>query len=136
MGKLINGAWITGENLKAAEALAYEKSDGKFERGTAGFRNRVIEDGSAGPSGEAGFRAEPDRYHLFAALNCPWPHRALIYRMAKSLDKDIALSLPAPTRTDQGWVFSNNVSSGLNNKNGSAGRSGEHICHPPPVQQH
>jgi putative glutathione S-transferase len=105
MGKLIQGDWITDDKLKAKEAAEYQRAGGKFERGTAGFRNWVTADGSAGPSGLAGFKAEAGRYHLFAALNCPWAHRTLIYRKVKNLDNVISLSLAAPARTDQGWVF-------------------------------
>ena len=105
MGKLIEGQWITDEKLKAAEALAYKKSGGNFQRGTATFRHWVTVDGLAGPSGDAGFKAEPGRYHLFAAINCPWAHRTLIYHQVKKLEPLIGLSLVAPLRTDQGWVF-------------------------------
>lgn len=31
----------------------------------------LLVDGSAGPSGEAGFKAEPGRYHLYVSLACP-----------------------------------------------------------------
>lgn len=106
MGKLINGQWVTDEQLQAAEALAYKKADGKFQRASAGFRHWVTADGRPGPNGTGGFRAEPHRYHLYAALNCPWAHRTLIYRRVKQLDDIISVSLAAPTRTDQGWVFS------------------------------
>jgi len=105
MRKLIQGEWITDDKLKALEAAQYQRAGGKFERGTAGFRSWISKDGSAGPSGLAGFKAEAGRYHLFAALNCPWAHRTLIYRKIKSLDSVISLSLAAPARTDQGWVF-------------------------------
>ena len=105
MGKLIQGEWITDDKLKDAEVAAYHRAGGKFERGTAGFRNWITADGSAGPGGLAGFKAEAGRYHLFAALNCPWAHRTLIYRKVKNLDNVISLSLTAPARTDQGWVF-------------------------------
>lgn len=105
MGKLIQGEWITDDKLKAAETAEYLRAGGKFERGTAGFRNWVTADGSAGPSGLSGFKAEAGRYHLFAALNCPWAHRTLIYRKIKKLDSIVSLSLAAPARTDQGWVF-------------------------------
>ena len=37
--------------------------NGEFIRSESGFRNWVTKDGSAGPTGEAGFAAEPGRYH-------------------------------------------------------------------------
>lgn len=105
MGKLIDGSWVTDETLIAAETKQYEQAGGRFQRGRAGFRNWVSADGSAGPTGEGGYRAEAGRYHLFAALNCPWAHRTLIYRQLKGLTGLISLSLAAPLRTEQGWVF-------------------------------
>ena len=105
MGKLINGEWITDHKLQKVEQNAYKKSAGKFQRGTARFRNWITIDGEAGPTGQPGFKAEAGRYHLFAALNCPWAHRTLIYRKIKKLDNVIGLSLVAPARTEQGWVF-------------------------------
>lgn len=61
MGKLIQGEWATDDKLKAAEVAEYQRAGGKFERGSAGFRNWVTADGSAGPSGLAGFKAAPAR---------------------------------------------------------------------------
>ena len=105
MGKLVDGKWLNDEQLLAFEQQQYKAVNGRFQRGTSVFRNWITADGSAGISGEAGFKAEPNRYHLFAALNCPWAHRTLIYRQVKKLDAIIGLSLVTPLRTDDGWVF-------------------------------
>ncbi|MDD1781123.1 glutathione S-transferase family protein [Enterovibrio sp. ZSDZ35] len=105
MGKLIEGRWLTDDELREWETQQYAEANGRFVRGVAKFRNWVTPNGEAGPSGEAGFKAEADRYHLFAALNCPWAHRTLIYRKVKGLENVIGLSLVAPLRTEQGWVF-------------------------------
>ena len=105
MGKLVEGRWLTDEQLVAAEAKQYKGAKGRFQRGTAKFRNWITVDGESGPTGEGGFPAEAGRYHLFAALNCPWAHRTLVYRSIKQLEPLISLSLVAPLRTDQGWVF-------------------------------
>jgi len=105
MGKLIDGKWLDDEQLLAFEQLQYKEANGRFQRGTAQFRHWITNDGSAGISGEAGFKAEPGRYHLFAALNCPWAHRTLIYRSVKQLDGVVSLSLVKPLRTNDGWVF-------------------------------
>ena len=51
------------------------------------FRNWITKDGSAGPTGEAGFKAEPNRYHLYVSLACPWASRALIMRSLKGLER-------------------------------------------------
>ena len=54
------------------KSVANEK--GEFVRKPSSFRNFVTADGSSG------FPAEPDRYHLYVSLACPWAHRTLIYR--------------------------------------------------------
>ncbi len=79
--------------------------DGRFIRESSTFRHWITPDGSAGPTGEAGFRAAPGRYHLYVALNCPWACRALIYRKLKKLEDVISLSITAPEFTDQGYGF-------------------------------
>ncbi|NGO00278.1 glutathione S-transferase family protein [Grimontia sp. S25] len=107
MGKLIEGRWLTDDQLREWEEKQYSEANGRFVRGVAKFRNWVTATGDAGPSGEAGFKAEAGRYHLFAALNCPWAHRTLIYRKVKGLENVVGLSLVAPLRTEQGWVFDN-----------------------------
>ncbi|KAK8945582.1 hypothetical protein KSP40_PGU013178 [Platanthera guangdongensis] len=42
--------------------------------------------------------------HLYAALPCPWAHRALIVRALRSLETAIPLSLASPGR-DASWEF-------------------------------
>jgi len=105
MGKLIEGVWLNDAELTEFEAKQYQQANGHFQRGTAGFRNWVTKGGLAGPTGISGFKAEAGRYHLFAALNCPWAHRTLIYRNVKKLQDIIGLSIVTPLRNEQGWVF-------------------------------
>lgn len=105
MGKLVHGRWLTDDELAAAEASQYAEAKGRFQRGDAKFRNWLTVSGEPGPSGDGGFPAEAGRYHLFAAINCPWAHRTLIYRVIKQLQPLISLSFVAPLRTDRGWVF-------------------------------
>jgi putative glutathione S-transferase len=105
MGKLVDGKWLNDTQLLAFEQQQYKEANGRFQRGTSVFRNWVTPNGSAGISGVEGFKAEANRYHLFAALNCPWAHRTLIYRQVKKLETIIGLSLVTPLRTDDGWVF-------------------------------
>ena len=80
-------------------------SEGRFEREDAGFRNWVSANGSAGPSGIGGFKAEPNRYHLYVSLACPWAHRTTIYRKLKGLEDMISLSIVHPFMGDKGWTF-------------------------------
>lgn len=98
MGLLVDGQWVdqwydTGSN------------DGKFARSESQFRNWVTADGSAGPSGEGGFKAEADRYHLYVSLVCPWAHRTLILRKLKGLDSMITVSVVNPYMREHGWTF-------------------------------
>src|SRR3546814_1827369 len=78
MGLLIDGVWHD-------KWYDTKKSGGRFERQQSAFRNWITPDGSAGPSGCAGFKAEPGRYHLYVSLACPWAHRTLILRKLKGL---------------------------------------------------
>jgi len=98
MGLLVDGQWQD----KWYDTKA---SEGRFEREDAGFRNWVTADGSAGPSGIGGFKAEPNRYHLYVSLACPWAHRTTIYRKLKGLEDMVSLSIVHPFMGDKGWTF-------------------------------
>lgn len=78
---------------------------GEFVRWESRFRNWITPTGEAGPSGEAGFRAEPGRYHLYVSLACPWAHRTLIYRVLKRLQEVITISVVHPVMPKESWVF-------------------------------
>ncbi len=97
MGLLVNGQW---------QDKWYESQKGEFVREDAIFRNWVTADGSAGPSGQAGFAAESGRYHLFVSLACPWAHRTLIFRELKELQDHIGVTIVDAKMLDHGWVFS------------------------------
>lgn len=97
---MIEGKWTTDED---ASALSF--ADGRFHRAPSVIRHWVTPDGAPGPTGEGGFKAEANRYHLFVSLNCPWAHRTLIFRVLKGLTDGIGVSVTLPRRTDQGWVF-------------------------------
>ncbi|AKS43412.1 glutathione S-transferase family protein [Wenzhouxiangella marina] len=98
MGLLVDGEWKD-------EWYDTESTGGRFERSKAAFRNWVTADGSAGPTGEGGFKAEPGRYHLYVALACPWAHRTLIFRKLKGLESMISLSVVNPIMREHGWTF-------------------------------
>jgi len=98
MGLLVDGKWHdVWYDTKA--------SKGRFVRSEAPFRNWVTADGSAGPSGRGGFRAEPNRYHLYVGFACPWAHRTLIMRKLKGLDSMIGVSAVNSYMGEQGWTF-------------------------------
>jgi putative glutathione S-transferase len=69
------------------------------------FRNWITADGSAGPTGKGGFKAEAGRYHLYVSLACPWAHRTLIFRKLKGLEDMISVDVVSPLMYDKGWVF-------------------------------
>src|SRR3546814_6273913 len=74
-------------------------------RSESQFRNWITADGSAGPSGEGGFKAEPGRYHLYVSLACPWAHRVLIMRALKGLEDMISISVVHWLMVEDGWTF-------------------------------
>ena len=78
---------------------------GEFIRSESKFRNWITKDGSAGPGGDSGFAAEPDRYHLYVSYACPWAHRTLIFRALKGLQNVISVSVVHPLMPAQSWVF-------------------------------
>ena len=85
--------------------LAARIRQGEFIRGASGFRNWVTVDGSPGPSGEGGFVAQPDRYHLYVSYACPWAHRTLIFLTLKGLHNAISVSVLNPIMSAGGWQF-------------------------------
>ncbi|MER2226249.1 MAG: glutathione S-transferase family protein [Carnobacterium sp.] len=98
MGLLVDGKWHD-------QWYDTEGNGGRFIRQESQFRNWITPDGSAGPTGEAGFKAEPGRYHLYIALACPWANRALIMRNLKGLEEMISVSIVNPLMAENGWTF-------------------------------
>ena len=93
MGLLVDGEWHDRwYNTK--------DSGGRFIRKDAAFRDWVRADGSTS------FKPEPNRYHLYVSLACPWAHRTLIFRRLKGLEKLISISVVDPLMLERGWVFS------------------------------
>ncbi|MBI4048812.1 MAG: glutathione S-transferase family protein [Devosia nanyangense] len=113
MGLLIDGQWST-------QWYDTKKTGGTFERAAASFRNWVTPDGSAGPTGTGGFKAEAGRYHLYVSLACPWAHRTLIYRKLKGLEDLITVSIVSPKMPDEtGWAFTGEMGSTADTINGA-----------------
>ncbi|WMB27804.1 glutathione S-transferase family protein [Streptococcus didelphis] len=98
MGLLVDGKWQD-------KWYDTKSTGGKFERSQTQFRNWVTADGSAGPTGQAGFKAESGRYHLYISLACPWASRTLIMRKLKGLEEHISLSIVNPYMLEHGWTF-------------------------------
>ncbi len=92
MGHLLNGAWTDKDVLT-------ENQNGMYVKQPSVFRNTITADGASG------FPAETGRYHLYAAVSCPWAHRTVVYRVLKKLQGIITLTNVAQTVNGQGWTF-------------------------------
>ena len=98
MGLLQEGRWVD-------KWYNTKDTGGRFMRRASQFRNWITSDGSPGPSGEGGFKAEAGRYHLYVSLACPWAHRTLIFRALKGLEGMISLSIVHWYMGENGWTF-------------------------------
>jgi len=98
MGLLFDGKW---------QDKWYEtkSNGGRFVRSESQFRNWITPDGSAGPTGKAGFEAKAGRYHLYVSYACPWAHRTLIMLALKGLTDMIDVSVVGMTMLENGWTF-------------------------------
>jgi putative glutathione S-transferase len=112
MGLLVDGIWRD-------EQPGERTPDGHFVRPATRFRNWVTQDGSAGPTGEAGFPAARDRYHLYVALPCPWAHRTVIMRMLKGLEDVVSMSVLEPLYGPHGWRFGTSADTTPDTVNGA-----------------
>ncbi len=98
MGLLVDGEWRD-------QWYDTKATGGRFKRDISRFRNWITADGRAGPTGASGFKAEPDRYHLYVSYACPWAHRTLIFRRLKGLEDMIPLSVVHWYMAENGWTF-------------------------------
>ncbi len=93
MGQLVNGAW-TNENV-----IKEFDQRGLYVKKPSAFRQAISRDGATG------FKAQAGRYHLYAAISCPWAHRAVLFRALKKLQEVIGLTYGASHSEGQGWWF-------------------------------
>lgn len=98
MGLLQQGRWVD-------RWYDTQKTGGKFQRQPSAFRHWITPDGSAGRSGDKGFKADKNRYHLYVSLACPWAHRTLIFRSLKRLETFIPVTVVSPLMLQNGWAF-------------------------------
>lgn len=73
---------------------------GSFDRRPTSFRQSL--------SGEAQspFQPQPDRYHLYVSLACPWAHRTLLTRKLKGLEHVISVDVVDTFLAEGGWTLS------------------------------
>ena len=93
MGILVNGKWSDEPP---------PPTDGRFARTESRFRHHVT---AGGDVATGGFKAEPGRYHLYVAYNCPWAHRVMIFRALKGLEGMVSMSIALPNDRINGWRF-------------------------------
>ncbi len=98
MGLLVEGKW-------QSDAGKWADSKGRMQRPDSTLRNWITPDGSPGPTGRGGFKAEAGRYHLYIARACPWAHRTAIFRELKGLQEMIGLSVTHWLMLENGWTF-------------------------------
>ena len=113
MGLLVDGIWRDEQHSERT-------NDGRFLRPSTRFRNWITEDGRAGPSGEGGFAAARDRYHLYVALACPWAHRTVIMRTLKGLEEVVSMSIVEPLYGPHGWRFGTSPGTTPDSVNGAS----------------
>lgn len=98
MGLMVDGQWTD-------QWYDTKASNGRFVRSESQFRHWITPGGEAGPSGDAGFKAEAGRYHLYVSLACPWAHRTLIMRSLKGLEEMISVDVVDALMLDDGWTL-------------------------------
>jgi glutathionyl-hydroquinone reductase len=98
MGLLVDGVWQD-------RWYDTKSTGGRFVRSDTAFHNWITADGTPGPSGMGGFKAEAGRYHLYLSLACPWAHRTLIMRKLKGLEDMIGISIVHWLMLEDGWTF-------------------------------
>ncbi len=98
MGRMVDGVWHGKDDFPT-------DGGGHFTRPDSVLRNWVTADGSPGPTGRGGFKAEPGRYHLYIARACPWAHRTMIFRALKGLEAMIDYSVTHWLMLEDGWTF-------------------------------
>lgn len=98
MGLLVDGKWVD-------QWYDTKKSQGKFVRSEAIFRNWIYSSDQYDANQTEHFPAESGRYHLYVSLACPWAHRTLIFRHLKQLENIISVSCVHPDMLENGWEF-------------------------------
>ncbi|MBV0913657.1 glutathione S-transferase family protein [Anianabacter salinae] len=91
MGLMLKGEYLVDDPKPDTDR------EGEFRRASSVIRHWITMDGP--------FPWEKGRYHLYAAWNCPWAHRALLARTLLGFEDAIGVSYAKPRRSDQGWIY-------------------------------
>ena len=89
---LVDGKWIG-----RFQPVQSKDEEGGFVRQPSQFRHWVGRDSE--------FPLQPDRYHLYVCMVCPWACRTLAARTLLGLDEVVSVSRVKPALTDEGWAF-------------------------------
>lgn len=99
MPQLIDGKWVNDD------VAANEMKNGSFHREPTKFRNWLTADGSNGPEGQPGVKAEAGRFQLFVSYLCPWASRTLMMRKLKGLENLVSVSYAGAVIGENGWEY-------------------------------
>ncbi len=90
MGLLVSGKW---------QDKWYDTKEhgGQFVRQESSFHGQIDD--------HSEFKPEPNRYHLYVSLACPWAHRTLIFRQLKELTELIPITVVHPLMLEKGWML-------------------------------
>lgn len=102
---LVDGVWT-----KKWDPFQGAAKQGDFVRQTSSFRHWVTADGKPANESNKGFKAEPNRYHIYISYTCPWACRTLMLIALKGLQDVISYSATEPFLGDNGWEFKNSAS--------------------------
>jgi putative glutathione S-transferase len=91
MGLIQNGGWVD-------QWYDTDSTGGKFQRQDSAFRDHV-------GAKDHRYPVASGRYHLYVSLACPWAHRTLVFRVLKSLEAHISVSVVDPLMLEHGWAF-------------------------------
>jgi len=83
---------VRGTADEAPADSAKLAKEGAFVRPTSAVRSCI---------GDDAYPAEPGRYHLTVAFNCPWCHRVVLARSLLGLEQSISMDVLFPTRTSE-----------------------------------
>ncbi len=90
---------IVPDSACAPEAEFCDQAPATPARDVERLRGRITADGSSG------YRAEPGRYHVYAAWGCSWSSRAAVVRTLKGLQDVVSLSYVDDSADERGWIF-------------------------------
>jgi putative glutathione S-transferase len=107
MPQLFDGIWVKDD------VAASEMKNGAFHREPTKFRDWLTADGSPGPEGQPGVKAEAGRFQLFVSYLCPWASRTLMMRSLKGLGGLVPVSIAEPAIGENGWEFATPQDAGL-----------------------